>query len=141
MPQEITNINIKKLGLEDRATFIYSDLLKYPIEKGKRYDIIVSNPPYIKDEVIPTLMEDVKNFEPYIALSGGQDGMVFYRRIVDESTMVLNENGILAFEIGYDQGVEVEKLMLEKGYNNVKIIKDLASLDRVVIGEWKAHGL
>lgn len=141
MPQEVTNINIKKLGLESKATFIYSDLLKYPIEMGKKYDIIVSNPPYIKDEIIPTLMEDVKNFEPYIALSGGTDGLVFYRRIVEESTKVLKSNGILAFEIGYDQGKEVEKLMLEKGYNNVKIVKDLASLDRVVIGEWKVGGL
>lgn len=135
-PEEVTLLNIKKLNLEERATFIHSDLLNEAISTGKKYDIIVSNPPYIRDEVIPTLMEDVKEFEPYIALSGGEDGLRFYRRIVDESIKVLKSNGILAFEIGHDQGEDVKNLMLEKGFINVKIIKDLASLDRVVIGEF-----
>jgi release factor-specific protein-(glutamine-N5) methyltransferase len=135
-PEEVTLLNIKKLNLEERATFIHSDLLNEAISTGKKYDIIVSNPPYIRDEVIPTLMEDVKEFEPYIALSGGEDGLIFYRRIVDESIKVLKSNGILAFEIGHDQGEDVKNLMLEKGFINVKIIKDLASLDRVVIGEF-----
>lgn len=135
-PEEVTVLNIKKFNLEERATFVHSDLLNESISTGKKYDIIVSNPPYIRDEVIPTLMEDVKEFEPYVALSGGEDGLVFYRRIIDESIKVLNPKGVLAFEIGYDQGEDVKKLMLEKGFINVKIIKDLASLDRVVIGDF-----
>ena len=79
-------------------------------------------------------MEDVKNYEPHTALSGGKDGLYFYRRIVEDSDKILKENGILAFEIGHDQGEEVKGLMTEKGYNNVRVIKDLAGLDRVVIG-------
>ena len=80
-------------------------------------------------------MDDVKKYEPHTALSGGEDGLDFYRRIVDESDKVLKENGILAFEIGHDQGEEVSDLMIEKGYKNVRVVKDLAGHDRVVIGE------
>ena len=104
------------------------------INQQKKYDILVSNPPYIKEEVIDTLMEDVKDYEPHTALSGGNDGLDFYRRIVDDSDKILKENGILAFEIGHDQGEEVSNLMIEKGYKNVRVVKDLAGLDRVVIG-------
>ena len=109
-------------------------LLNEVINQQKKYDILVSNPPYIKEEVIDTLMEDVKDYEPHTALSGGNDGLDFYRRIVDDSDKILKENGILAFEIGHDQGEEVSNLMIEKGYKNVRVVKDLAGLDRVVIG-------
>ncbi|GIM29662.1 hypothetical protein CPJCM30710_23280 [Clostridium polyendosporum] len=136
-PRIVTCKNISRFSLEERAEFIQSDLLKEVIKMQKRYDIIVSNPPYIRNDVIPTLMEDVREYEPHLALSGGEDGLNFYRRIIEESKLVLKVNGILAFEIGYDQGVDVQNLMLEKGFINVKIIKDLAYLDRVVIGELK----
>lgn len=136
-PKIVTCKNISKFFLEERAEFIQSDLLEQVIRMQKRYDIIVSNPPYIRNDVIPTLMEDVREYEPHLALSGGEDGLNFYRRIIDESKLALKVNGILAFEIGYDQGSDVQNLMLEKGFINVKIIKDLACLDRVVIGELK----
>lgn len=131
-PELVTKRNIGDLGLEERCRFIKSNLLEEVIKESKTYDIIVSNPPYIKEEVIPTLMEDVKDYEPFVALSGGEDGLNFYRRIIDESVKVLKEGGTIAFEIGYDQGEAVKELLLEKGYKNVKIVKDLASLDRVV---------
>ena len=95
---------------------------------------MVSNPPYIKTNVIDTLMEDVKVYEPEVALDGGKDGLDFYKRIVEQSKNVLNENGILAFEIGQDQGMEVKELMEINNFYDIKIIKDLAGLDRVVIG-------
>ena len=79
-------------------------------------------------------MDDVKDYEPHTALSGGDDGLIFYRRIVSESKEVLKGKGILAFEIGYDQGEDVKKLMEDNNFENVKVIKDLAGLDRVVIG-------
>ena len=82
-------------------------------------------------------MEDVKDYEPHTALAGGEDGMDFYNIIVSESRKVLNENGILAFEIGHDQGYEVSELMSEKGYKDIRVIKDLVGHDRVVIGEWQ----
>lgn len=98
------------------------------------YDVIVSNPPYIRTEEIPKLMPEVQNFEPVQALDGKEDGLYFYRRIVEEAKEYLNPNGFLLFEIGYDQGKEVSKLMENAGYKNVKVIKDLAGNDRVVSG-------
>lgn len=134
IPEKVTKINIKKNNLEDRVNFIRSDLLK-SVMGNKKYDIIVSNPPYIKEEDIKTLMSDVKDYEPKTALSGGEDGLIFYRRIIDESIDVLNEGGILAFEIGYDQGQSVKSLMKQKDFTELKVVKDLAGLDRVVIGK------
>ena len=81
-----------KHKLSNRANFIKSDLLEEVIKQEKKYDILLSNPPYIKDEVINTLMEDVKNYEPHTALSGGNDGLNFYRRIINDSNKVLKEN-------------------------------------------------
>lgn len=134
IPQEVTEENIRRLYLQERVKFINSDLLKKPLENGEKYDLIVSNPPYIKECEIDTLMEDVKNYEPHEALSGGEDGLVFYRRITEESLCALNVNGILAFEIGYDQGEEVKKIMETAGFKDVYVKKDLAGLDRVVVG-------
>ena len=134
VPEKVTKRNIVKQKLSNRAKFIKSDLLLEVINREKKYDILVSNPPYIKEEIIDTLMEDVKDYEPHTALSGGNDGLDFYRRIVDDSDKILKENSILAFEIGHDQGTEVSSLMIEKGYKNVRVVKDLAGLDRVVIG-------
>ena len=133
-PKEITIKNIRKHNLENRMRFIESDLLKAIIDEGKKYDIIVSNPPYIREEEINNLMDDVRVYEPHTALSGGEDGLIFYRRIVDESKLVLKENGILAFEIGHDQGEDVKTLMEKNSFKDVRVIKDLAGHDRVVIG-------
>ena len=137
-PMKVTESNIAKHNLKDRAKFVKSDLLKVVINQNKKYKILVSNPPYIKDKLIPTLMDDVKDYEPHTALSGGEDGLIFYRRIVEESSKVLEDDGILAFEIGHDQGEEVKKLMINSGYSDVRIVKDLAGLDRVVIGTLKS---
>ncbi|MBD7912638.1 MULTISPECIES: peptide chain release factor N(5)-glutamine methyltransferase [Clostridium] len=135
IPEKVTKKNIERNGLEDRVDFIKSDLLGEAIKNGKRYHIIVSNPPYIKDEDINNLMEDVKEYEPHTALSGGDDGLVFYRRIIEESKLVLLDGGILSFEIGYDQGESVKELMEAEGYQDIKVIKDLAGHDRVVLGK------
>lgn len=135
-PEKISKKNIIKNNLENQVKFIKSDLLKEPIKELKKYDIIVSNPPYIKEDVIETLMDDVKNYEPRSALSGGDSGLIFYERIVEESKKVLKENGILAFEIGYDQGDSVSNIMKNNGYIDIKVVKDLAGLDRVVIGRF-----
>ena len=106
IPKEVTINNIENLSLEGRTNFIQSDL--FSNLQGKTYDIIVSNPPYIRNEVIETLMDDVKNYEPHLALAGGEDGLVFYRKIIKESKYYLKDNGILAFEIGHDQGEDVK---------------------------------
>ncbi len=137
IPEKVTKSNIVKHGLENRVKFIKSNLLEEVIKVGKKYDIIVSNPPYIKACEIEGLMDDVKLYEPHVALDGGEDGLIFYRRIIEESMLTLNENGILAFEIGHDQGLDVRILMEEAGFSNVKLVKDLAGLDRVLLGYFK----
>ena len=101
------------------------------------YDVIVSNPPYIPRTEIPALMPEVAQFEPIQALDGGVDGLDFYRKITEEAPQYLKENGYLLFEIGYDQGQEVQRLMCETGFTDVAVIKDLAGNDRVVKGQLK----
>lgn len=111
--------------------FRQSDLFEKVTE---RYDCIVSNPPYIRTEVIHELMTEVREHEPSIALDGGADGLSFYKKIICESSSYLKPKGRLFFEIGFDQGQEVSDLMKNAGYCHVRIIKDLAGLDRVVSG-------
>jgi release factor glutamine methyltransferase len=98
------------------------------------FDVIVSNPPYIPSAEIGTLMPEVADFEPIQALDGGEDGLDFYRRIISQAPEYLKENGYLFFEIGYDQGLAVWRLMCEAGFADVTVIKDLAGNDRVVRG-------
>ena len=98
------------------------------------YDCIVSNPPYIRTDVIETLSEEVRLHEPYQALDGKADGLYFYRRIITEARSYLKPGGHIFFEIGYDQGEAVKNLLLEDGYTDVEVHQDLAGLDRVVTG-------
>ncbi|MDD7051440.1 MAG: peptide chain release factor N(5)-glutamine methyltransferase [Lachnospiraceae bacterium] len=119
---------------KDTVRFVESDLFsRIPDEK---FDLIVSNPPYIASSVIPTLMEEVKNHEPLLALDGKEDGLFFYGRIIEESRAFLAKEGRLFFEIGFDQGEAVSNLMKKAGFDEVTVVKDLAGLDRVVHGIW-----
>lgn len=113
------------------ATFEPSDLFEKVTDT---FDVIVSNPPYIPTAVIGTLMPEVAVYEPMQALDGKEDGLYFYRKIIDSASEYLKENGKLLFEIGHDQGESVSNLMREAGYKDVHIVKDLAGNDRVVIG-------
>ena len=114
--------------------WVHSDLFS-EIEEEK-FDIIVSNPPYIATNVIPTLMEEVRLHEPVSALDGMEDGLFFYRKIVQESPGYLMKEGMLFFEIGHDQGKAVSGLMEEAGFSEVTVVKDFAGLDRVVYGRY-----
>ena len=117
---------------ENTVKLVYSDLFtEIPKEK---FDIIVSNPPYIASAVIPTLMEEVREHEPMSALDGMEDGLFFYRKIVAESRDYLAKEGMLFFEIGHDQGQAVSDMMRDAGYQDVTVVKDFAGLDRVVYG-------
>lgn len=98
------------------------------------FDIIVSNPPYIRSDVIETLMPEVREYEPLSALDGKEDGLYFYRSIIEDAENYLTRGGMLFFEIGYDQGEAVKCLMEQQGYKDVQICKDFAGLDRVVYG-------
>lgn len=130
----VAKLNIERFDLASRVNVESSDLLNSAIQQNKKFQVVVSNPPYIRESVIPTLMDDVKNYEPYIALSGGSDGLEFYRRITSESLLVLEKGGLLAFEIGYDQREEVQDILLKSGFNRIECISDLSGNDRVIIG-------
>ncbi len=112
--------------------FFHLDILNSDIVGN--FDLIVSNPPYIRNDVIKALDKTVKDFEPFIALSGGDDGLIFYREIIKKAYPALNSGGILALEIGYDQAQEVYSLLAENNYTDLKILKDLSGCDRVAIG-------
>ena len=114
------------------VNFIKSDLFKELNET--KFDLIVSNPPYIKRDFIKELENEVKYNEPIIALDGGNDGLDFYRRIIKDAKKYFNKDGIIAFEIGFDQGEEVKMLLEENGFVDVRTVKDYAQNDRVVIG-------
>lgn len=101
---------------------------------GGQFDVIVSNPPYIPTKVIETLMPEVREHEPRLALDGSEDGLLFYRRIIEGSSAHLKGGGMLFFEIGYDQGKAVSELMEQAGFIEVHVTKDYAGLDRVVSG-------
>ncbi len=135
---EIAGKNAERLGLKDRYTAHHADLYELKgalgdAELGK-FDIIVSNPPYIPTKVIDTLEPEVRVHEPFIALDGKEDGLFFYRKIVENVDKYLLSNGWLLMEIGYDQGESVKALMENKGFKEVEIVKDLGGNDRVVLG-------
>lgn len=104
-----------------------------------RFDVIVSNPPYIPSIEIQSLMPEVKDFEPLAALDGKEDGLWFYQRIIEEASGYLKSGGYLMFEIGYNQGEKVSGLMQANGYQEINILQDLAGLNRVVIGKRKEY--
>ena len=120
--------------VEDKINFIKSNIFSGIEDKGLELDVIVSNPPYIRRADIETLHTQVKDYEPYIALEGGEDGLNFYRDITRESVKYLKDKGILAFEVGHDQAEDVSQILKHNGYTNIYTKKDLQGIDRVVIG-------
>ena len=118
-------------NLAPMVKFIQSDLFE---NFTASYDLIISNPPYITTEECGTLMPEVKDYEPMLALDGKEDGLYFYKKIIKEAKNYLNPDGMLAFEIGYDQGEAVKNLMEAQDFACVEIKKDLSGLDRLVFG-------
>ena len=125
--------NAEKNAKENNAivTFKCGDMF-VPFD-GECFDIITANPPYIKTEDTKTLMPEVKDFDPMLALDGGETGLDFYKRIASEAKGHLTENGIIFMEIGYDQANDVKEIFEKENYKNIKVVRDLAGLDRVVI--------
>lgn len=115
-------------------TFIKSDLFTDINEKD--FDVIVSNPPYIRTDVVDKLSPEVRDHDPRIALDGGEDGLKFYRRIIADAKLFLRKGGYLVLEIADDMGEDVKALFNTQGYSDVKIIKDLSKKDRVVSGRY-----
>lgn len=126
---QVAALNAELLGI--KADFLKSDL--YEKVTGK-FDLLVSNPPYIERKVIPTLMEEVRGYDPYIALDGGEDGLDFYRRIIGGAQDYLKRGGQILMEIGSGQAQAVSELLREAGFKEIDVCRDFAGLDRVVSG-------
>lgn len=116
-------------ALQSDVTILKSDLFEHITGS---YDIIVSNPPYIPSRVIDTLMPEVREHEPRHALDGAEDGLMFYRRIIKEAPNYLEDEGYVFFEIGFNQAEDIRKILVDEGYDAIRVIQDLAGLNRVV---------
>lgn len=134
------------LGAKGFVSYLKGDFLEPAISAGLKFDMVLSNPPYIKTSELPTLPKNVFGHDPDLALDGGNSGIVPYERIIPRLPLVLNENGIVAFEIGETQGEQIKELLLrEKCFNTIEIVKDLCGCDRFVCAKYneikKKNGL
>ena len=133
--------NRKNLELEKRAVLVQSDTFsgdyfqKNSGNTSLEYDMLISNPPYIPTADIQQLMDEVRFHDPVLALDGREDGLYFYRRITEQAGSYLKPGGWLMYEIGCEQGADVSAIMRQNGFVDVAVKKDLAGLDRVVIGK------
>jgi len=128
----VANENAKKNNVE--VNFVKSDLFR-DLDKQK-FDIIISNPPYVKRSFIDNLDDEVKDNEPIIALDGGEDGLDFYKVISNNAREYLKQDGILAFEIGYDEATNVSEILVNNGFKNIRVIKDYSNRDRDIIASY-----
>ena len=138
---EVVGVDISEVALKVAIKNTNLNEVEVKFEKSNmfesingKFDIIVSNPPYIENEVIKTLPKEVQN-EPYIALAGGEDGLDFYKIIAQDAKKYLNENGIVAVEIGYNQRESVIKLFETEGYKEIYSKKDFGQNDRIVVAK------
>ena len=131
---KLTKINAQKLKVENRIKLFKSNVDNFNFGK---YDLIISNPPYIKKLDLKYLDKDVINFEPRLALNGGLDGLSEIRKVINKSSELIKKNGKLILEIAYNQKKEVKRMLLKKGFFINKIVKDLAKNDRCIISTKK----
>lgn len=129
---EITKKNAKRNEVDIQC--IQSNLFE---KINQKFDMIASNPPYISAKEMAELDNEVKDFEPHAALFGGEDGLKFYRSIIEQSKEFLSKRGCLIFEIGYQQANPVCSLFQQAGFEHIHVVKDTAGLDRVVFGYWE----
>jgi len=128
---QVANKNAIAHHVQDRIEWIESNLL-HAVSIEKKFHVIISNPPYIPKAEILSLMKEVKDYEPHLALDGGIDGLDFYREIVKQAYPRLLSDGFLLFEVGHNQAQEVKALMINEGFKNLFFVKDLAGINRVV---------
>ncbi len=123
--------NALRLGCASTLELLSGDLYA-PLASDQRFDVIVSNPPYIARPEIPTLMQDVRDYEPHSALDGGPDGLELLRRIVKQAPSRLNDGGLLALEVGHDQAQRVASGLGKSGFNSVEVRRDFSGIERIV---------
>ena len=127
---EISKKNAEKLNIKNKVKFFKSDIDNFSLGK---YDLIVSNPPYIKKLDLKYLERDITRFEPKIALDGGLDGISIIKKVIISSSKLIKKNGKLILEIGFDQRIKVEKILRSKGFYINKVVKDLGKNDRCIV--------
>ncbi len=147
-PKSATGVDISEKALKIASGNAYNNKVKVKYLQSDlfdrvegSYDIIVSNPPYIPTPEIDTLMPEVRDHEPVLALDGSMDGLEFYRRISSDAKPYLRANGAIFFEIGYNQGEAVKEILLREGYAEISIKKDLSGHDRIVSAIFATGGL
>ena len=126
----VSKFNAKQLNLENRVKFFHSSVDKFTIGK---YDLVVSNPPYIELLSLKYLEKDIVNFEPKLALNGGFDGFSKIRKVINKTSLLIKKNGKFILEIGFNQKDKVKKILKEKGFYINKVIKDYGNKDRCII--------
>lgn len=134
---EVAAVNARNLGVESRITFHSGDLLEPYLKEQLRFDLILANPPYIPTGDLPSLAPEVQK-EPLQALDGGSDGLEVYRRLLPQAVSLLNNDGLIAVEHGYDQRERLEGIFRQAGLVS-NSLKDLAGMDRVLIGQLTAQ--
>jgi release factor glutamine methyltransferase len=130
----LANENAELNQVQDKMKFLKMDILKDEIPPTEMFNLIVSNPPYVQIKEYESLQKEIKEHEPGMAVTDYSDGFTFYKRISAIAGSHLHKNGILAFEIAYNQGEPVRSIMEKENFKNLKIIKDYAGLDRIVLG-------
>jgi release factor glutamine methyltransferase len=131
---KIAKQNVQSHNLENRIEFKLFDVLKSDVEVLGKFDVIVSNPPYVSENDFNNLEPELKIYEPKIALSDNADGISFYRKIILSSKILLNTNGKLYFEMGKDQYIDISKMMSDAGFTKIKITKDYSGIERIICG-------
>lgn len=134
----IARANARRHGVEEKIQFLHGDLFEPVSARAEIFDLIVSNPPYVRSDEIDALPRDVRDFEPRIALDGGADGLDCYRRIIPGALRYLSDGGFLALEIGAEMGLEVARLFVQAdGYTPPRRYRDYAGRDRIVCARMK----
>ncbi len=132
---EVAMDNARCIGLDiNKVIFVNQSWEDFVKSTKMRFDIIVSNPPYISSNDITTLISDVKDYEPHIALDGGEDGLMYYRQIIHLMEYVSRDNTLIAFELGIGQAHDVAEIMHANAIEVIKIIKDISGVERVIVG-------
>jgi len=134
---KIARINAKQHNVIEKINFVKHDILKEELNNFQKFDIIVSNPPYVSKEDFSSLQKEVRDFEPRSAVTDENDGYTFFKVIAEKASQNLKENGKLFFEIAEGQSDEVNQIMNANNFTNIEVIKDYQRIDRIVCGEIK----
>lgn len=134
---DIANQNAEINSLQDRIEFRLFDFMNDDLNALGKFDLIVSNPPYVSENDYESLEPELKNHEPKIALTDNSNGISFYKHIVEASNQLLKKPGKIYFELGIDQSAQVQEYFKQNNFTNIKIIKDYSGIERIICGELK----